>query len=210
MVRVIASALVVVGLVCLILCFVDMKTGIVSMFTSHSSVDKREYPVVMNHENYDDAADMLARLNRANVSVIKHMKKKYRGTVYEVPVARLARRYNPDVLGEHIPLGPRNTSYVTNKGKKIRYCLRPQSDRGSIHDWNILMFVSLHEITHIMNTTFGHDHDFWTSFKFILVNAVEIGIYKPVDYSRTPVWYCNINVVYNPLYDKSLAATPLD
>ena len=201
------------ALVVLCLCLVivlDRNYGWVSMFTSHSKIDRRRYPVVGSMENADHAADMLAKLNRANVSLIKYMKKKYQNTQFNEHVERLARRYNPDVLGEHIPLGKRNTSYVTNKGQKIRFCLRPESDRDTIHDWNILMFVSLHEISHIMNTGQGHEKDFWAIFKFILGNAVEIGIYKPKDYSLSPVEYCNLTVVYNPLYDRSMPNVPIN
>jgi hypothetical protein len=154
--------------------------------------------------NSDEAADMLAKLNRANVAVIKYMKQKYKGTRYESHVDRLAQKYNPDALGEHIPIGKKNTSYVSGKGRKVRFCLRPDTNRDIIHDWNILMFVSLHEISHIMNITVGHDVNFWSTFKFILKNAVEIGIYSPVDYGKYNVRYCNLVVTYSPMYDKSL------
>lgn len=176
------------------------------MFTTRSKIDMRNYPVVQSMHNSPEAADMLAKLNRANLTVIKYMKQKYKGTVHEKHINRLDQRYNPDVLGEHIPIGKKNTSYVTDKGKKIRFCLRPEYDRSTIHDWNILVFVSMHEISHIMNITMGHESDFWSTFKFILSNAVEIGLYEPVDYDQYPIVYCNLEVTYNPLYDDSLAS----
>lgn len=188
----------------IILIVVDYNHGVLSMFVSHSDIDQRKYNVVHSMSNYDKAADMLAKINRANIAVIKYMKQKYVGTHYEKHIDRLAEKYNPDVLGEHIPIGTENTSYVTNKGEKIRFCLRPNTNRYMIHDWNILMFVSLHEISHIMNVSTGHDNDFWNTFKFILKNAAEIGVYKPVDYSVHPTLYCNIQVTYNPLFDESL------
>lgn len=175
------------------------------MFTAKSTVDNRKYIVVNSKENFKDAANLLARINNANQTVIKYMVKKYKNTPHEIRVNRLDNKYNPDTLGEHIPPGKNNTSYVVDKGKQIRFCLRPNTDRGTLHDFNILMFVSLHEISHIMNLTIGHEPDFWQNFKFILKNAVEAGVYKPVNYMKNPVLYCNLTVNYNPLYDEQLA-----
>ena len=33
-----------------------------------------------------------------------------------------------------------------------------------------------------MTKSIGHKKDFWENFKFLLKNAVTMGIYKPVDY----------------------------
>lgn len=175
------------------------------MFTAKATFDKRYYPIVKSKENFKDAANLLARINFANLQVIKYMVKKYKNTSHATRVNRLADKYDPDTLGEHIPPGKDNTSYVVDKGKKVRFCLRPNNDRNSLHQFNLLMFVSLHEISHIMNISIGHKSDFWQTFKFILKNAVELGIYKPVDYGRYPVLYCNLTVNYNPLYDSKLA-----
>jgi len=38
-------------------------------------------------------------------------------------------------------------------------------------------------------------------FKFILENAVEKGIYKPVDYKNKPKGYCGMTITDNPFYD---------
>lgn len=192
-----------VTLICLLLVLIDYKLSTFGMFTVRSNVDNRPYSVVQSMRNHNDASDMLSKLNYMNISVIKYMKKKYQYTPYEIYVDRLAEKYNPDVLGEHIPLTKDNTSYVMNKGERIRFCLRPNTNRSSLHDINILTFVSLHEISHIMNETMGHDNDFWGIFKFLLINAVELGVYTPIDYAKHPVLYCNIQVNYNPLYDDS-------
>ena len=41
----------------------------------------------------------------------------------------------------------------------------------------------------------------WENFKFILGNAVEIGIYKPIDYKKKPKGYCGMTITDNPYYD---------
>ena len=174
------------------------------MFTVRAPHDNRTYPVVESYENTTEAANMLARINEMNQSVIKHMVVKYAGTNYASHANRMAKKYNPDAIGEHLPIGTKNTSYVMGKGKKVRFCLRPDTNRELIHNFPILSFVSLHEISHIMNKTNGHGNDFWSTFKFVLQNAAEIGAYTPVNYSTSPVRYCNLEIDYNPLYDTSV------
>ena len=68
-----------------------------------------------------------------------------------------------------------------------------------------MMFVSLHELAHIMTKSIGHDNDeFWSNFKFILTNATELGIYKNVDYRQEPEEYCGMMITDSPLNDSSI------
>ena len=64
------------------------------------------------------------------------------------------------------------------------------------------MFVNLHELTHIASTKNdpGHKIDFWKNFKIILQEAKEIGVYKPINYKKTPVNYSGMNIFNNPYY----------
>ena len=43
--------------------------------------------------------------------------------------------------------------------------------------------------------------EFWENFKFILKNAVSIGIYEPKDYKKKPQKYCGMTITDNPYYD---------
>ena len=66
---------------------------------------------------------------------------------------------------------------------------------------NTLTFVAIHELSHIMSNTIGHHQDFWQHFKFLLENAKDAGIYKPVDYKKKPESYCGMTITDNPYYD---------
>ena len=68
-------------------------------------------------------------------------------------------------------------------------------------DLNTLTFVAFHELSHIMTTSIGHKQDFWQNFKFLLENAKEANIYKPVDYKKSPKEYCGMTINDNPYYD---------
>jgi len=79
-------------------------------------------------------------------------------------------------------------------------CLR-RKDNGELHDENTIMYVILHELAHMVNTEWGHEKDFWDKFQFLLNEAVSIGIYTPIDYSKKPVKYCGLDIKYSPLYN---------
>jgi len=124
-------------------------------------------------------------------------------------IQQLLDKYHTESIYEISPLNKSGaTSYSENKGQRLVFCLRKKTPNSNgvyeLHDINIMIFVSLHELAHIMNDKWGHRTDFWQLFKFLLENAVEVGIYKPVNYVLSPINYCGLNINYCPLYDRSL------
>ena len=63
------------------------------------------------------------------------------------------------------------------------------------------MFVAIHELAHVASEKIGHSNEFWSNFKFLLVNAKEIGIYDPVDYKKKQVNYCGMQISDSPYFD---------
>lgn len=121
-------------------------------------------------------------------------------------IEQLFRRYNRQAIYEISPRNKSNlTSYTENKGEQLVLCLREKSPGPSgdneLHDKNTMIFVVCHELAHIMNDEWGHEEDFWKLFKVVLENAVECGIYTPVNYRVQPINYCGLVLNYNPLYD---------
>ena len=66
---------------------------------------------------------------------------------------------------------------------------------------NTIIFVAIHEIAHTMTKSIGHKEEFWKNFKFLLQEAVKIGIYKPVDYKKKNKHYCGMDITDNPYFD---------
>lgn len=123
-------------------------------------------------------------------------------------VQQLIHNYDAKDIHEISPLNKDgSTSYTENK-KTLILCLRRKKPDANgdhpLHDINTMMFVVLHELTHMMNDEWGHPYEFWVLFKFVLENAVEAGIYTPVDYKRRPIVYCGMDITYNPLFDLKL------
>lgn len=190
-----------VVLICLLICKI-YKLHTETMIIS--PVDGKSYTVKKKFHNIQTASNILARLNKINIIMIRHLEKKYKKSTWADGVNFLRNNYNNGILEENFPSGKQNTSYVINKGDEVRICLR-DINSGKIHDFNTLVFVNLHELSHMLDKNYGHNASFWTSFKFILCEAVSLGLYNPVDYKKYPVSYCGIKITSNPYFDEKMA-----
>jgi hypothetical protein len=119
------------------------------------------------------------------------------------PAKLLVERYNPHHIMEN-SMTSSDTSYSENKGEKIVICLRDKTNPPGypLVDINTVMFVVLHEMAHLMTASLStgkHTPEFWANFRRLLQDASQIGIYKPVNYSHTPVPYCGMEITDSPL-----------
>ena len=119
-------------------------------------------------------------------------------------VRRILMNYNYEKLFENIPTGKNGTSFTTNKGDKLHLCIRTKDNPGIFEDKNSIIFVAVHELAHMGNIYWGHNNDFWAIFKFLLAEAISIGLYIPIDYGLNPIKYCGLAVDYNPYFDDQL------
>jgi len=128
---------------------------------------------------------------------IKNESKKQSYKIFESDIKRLVKNYNPNVLSENTP-DSKFTSYSENKGQKIVFCLRQKSNNKLV-DLNTMMFVGLHELSHLMTKSIGHDEDFWNNFKILLRMAIRLGIYKCQDFVKESKEYCGTRITDSPL-----------
>ena len=142
-------------------------------------------------------ADLLAKVTRKLKKLVEHMGKKYPS---RDNVKRLVKRFNPKKIMETLPTS-KYTAYSENKGEKLAFCTTTTKEGTKLIDENTLTFVALHEISHIATESIGHKKEFWENFKFILKNAVSLGIYEPKDYKKKPKKYCGMTITDNPYYD---------
>ena len=166
-----------------------------------SAIDGERYSVREDFPNSAEAADKLAQINQMYVRLITHLKTNRMNTRWARNIEFLSQNYNPTVLGEHIPVNMNYTSYTSQKGKKLRFCLRKPDDRMQFYDMNTLKFVALHELAHMATYSMGHQADFWEMFRFLLVEANSLGMINLIDYKNSHQPYCGIVVESNPVYD---------
>ena len=199
------------GIIILMVICRDSVSAFANQRYAKATLDGKWYRIISAFQGGDDAANVLAKINKFLLSVLKYMKVKYvdnpdpKTAKQRAYTQRLLNLYNPDVLRENNPRTIKNTSYVINKGDEIYFCLREKkTGKANFHDLEVLKFVALHEIAHIATKGYGHEDDFWSNFKFIAREAAEAGLYTPVDYQKHPVEYCALTIDYNPLYDNHL------
>jgi|UniRef100_A0A6C0CF17 hypothetical protein len=157
-----------------------------------SSVDNTEYKVQLK-DDAKEAADLIATIKSKLNTLLEHLEKTYGGSDNRVEM--LKSNYKPDRLSEGVDT-PGYTSYSVNKGEQIVLCLR---NRDKLMDINTMTFVVLHEFAHLATESIGHTEEFWTNFKWILEEAVNIGIYTRQDFKNKNVDYCGIKITSSPL-----------
>lgn len=161
-----------------------------------SSVDGNKY-CVRERNKLDKVADMLARVTQNLKKLVEYMAKKY---PERENVIRMKNNFNPKKIMETLPTSE-YTAYTENKGEKMAFCVTRRKNGTKLIDENTLMFVAIHELAHVMTKTHNHKDEFWHNFKFLLVNAKDIGIYTPEDYKKNPKEYCGMEITDNPYYD---------
>lgn len=149
--------------------------------------DNREY-LVRNLDDKQEAANLLASVTKDLQLLVQHMMAKYPDSKDS---QRLFKNFNPVSISEG-SVDSGYTSYSVNKGEKIILCIR-QKDQTFV-DKNTIMYVAIHELGHLMTEEIGHTDTFWKNFKFLLNDAMEIGIYKSDNYNENPKDYCGIKI----------------
>jgi len=162
-----------------------------------STVDGKKY-CVRERKNVTKASNLLARTTEKLEYLVENLGQRYPD---RDNVKRMVENFNPTTIKETLPTSE-YTAYSENKGEKIAFCLnKKKKNNNNLIDSNTLTFVAIHELSHIMTESIGHSEEFWNNFKFLLENAVELKLYTPVDYKKTPENYCGMDITDNPYYD---------
>lgn len=162
-----------------------------------STVDGDKY-CVRERSNIKEASDLLAKTNVKMKKFVDYVDKKYPD---KPNIRRLVKKFNPNKIVETLPTSE-YTAYSENKGKKLAFCLNKEKhNNNNLIDENTLMFVALHELSHIATESIGHNKEFWDNFKFLLAEAQEANLYSMVDYSKENTEYCGMTISDNPYFD---------
>ena len=170
-----------------------------------STVDGQTYSV-RDMPDKQAAADIMAKV-RIKMNKLKiHLEE---GFPDKPQVKQLSRNFeaNPNRLIEATP-DAEHTSYSVNKGESVHFCLRQREgkDESLVHE-DIVTFVAIHEMGHMITKTIGHGPDFWNNFAWLLQEAERIGVYKHRDFRAHPVSYCGMKITDQPTYDASKDGT---
>jgi hypothetical protein len=177
--------------------------------------DGEYYQILQQYDSKQETAKLFSQINAKLLKFLEHLKYKYnvnstnsstvKQTRIQEIVERIVERYNFEQLKETIPTGMNGTSYTIDKGESVYMCMRDK-DTLMLHKEHDIMFVALHELAHIGNVTWGHEADYWETFKFVLHEAKLAGLHEPTDYSKAPITYCGLFIDYNPYFDSGVAS----
>jgi len=163
-----------------------------NLTTVTSTVDEREYTVRKLPDKLD-AANKLAHISE---SLTKLVDRVYTNDKDREGVEQLKDRFNSRNIMENTP-GGKYTAYSVNKGEQLAICLRNVDDDKFMND-NIIYFVSIHEMSHVMTDEIGHTKKFWDNMAYLLEQAHALGFYTPEDYATNPQMYCGQEINSTP------------
>ena len=159
-----------------------------------STIDDRKY-LVRSLPDKQEAADLLAETSEELYKLIKHMEKI---NPKDSRTERLVINFKRDSICEGVDSNE-YTSYSVNKGEQIIFCLRQKDKNNTLVDLNTILFVGIHELAHLCTVSIGHTDEFWENFRWLLQEAIQIGVYTEQDYKSKPQKYCGINITSSPL-----------
>jgi len=165
-----------------------------SMTFLKSPLDQNYY-MVRDLSDKDTAVIMLStiKLNiiKLNDYLVKNKETKYKD--YKAYIEQLNERIKSTTIAESKESSS-STSYSVNKGEELVFCLRSKREWNKFHNFNTIMYVALHEISHIACPEYGHGPLFKKIFAFITQVAIELNIYVHVDFNKSPEEYCGIYI----------------
>lgn len=179
---------------------------------------------LLDMPNQHEAHELLTKAYNKIIKYLRLMKQKYHVSETDEMIERegishhniaetrahkaftkILTKFDPDQFYENYPGIKPGTSFTIDKGVSMYMCLRQVPNKSELVSENTLVFVMLHELAHIGTyDEWDHGIKFWSTFKFMLQEAVESGIYELVDYSVHPSDYCSMRISYQPLLDKSI------
>lgn len=184
-------ALIVIAYICYICYF---KWTYPNMTYVQSNIDSNYY-LVRNVTDKQQAANTLARIRNNIISLSDNLYRNINSEEnkqYSQYIKRLHSKVRDIVIIESTQDSV-YTSYSINKGEQIVFCLRSRKDSQGLHDLNLMMYVVLHEISHVACPIYdNHGPLFREIFGFITTSAINMNIYKKIDFKNNPVNYCGL------------------
>lgn len=186
----------------LLLYFVFISSTIYreSMYVE-SDLDKIPYLIRSAQNKSRDylktSANTLAEINKRVNKLLIHLEKNYiNDGSKNYFIKKLIENYHPNILSE-AAIDNRYTTFTIDK-KEMHICLRTRDENEKLYNIDLLMYVILHELSHLCNYNenenpiIGHGVEFKEIFKFLVIESIKLGIYKYKDYSQNPEPYCGI------------------
>lgn len=164
-----------------------------------STVDGKYY-TVRDISNKQQSADTLAEINKRVETLFEFLNTKEcdNCSSYQdnINLMRNRYKYTEKNLTENTEL--QDTSFTIDK-QEVNMCLATRDSNNDIYDINKLMYIFIHELSHVGCESVGHNDEFKHFFHFLAKQSVKCGILKYVNYSAKNEEYCGIQLTNNIL-----------
>lgn len=160
-----------------------------------STVDNKLYKV--REPNKQLKANLLAVLN-SKLNIITFSLKNDPKYNKQQNVLRLINNWDSGVTMKEVGRLESDAAYVINK-KHMSFCLKDFNSLD-LPDVNLLTYVGIHELSHIMSDEVGHGDEFKLNFKFLLDYSKGLKyngdqLYISLNQIKTPDNYCGVSII---------------
>ena len=172
--------LVICGILCIIIFYKYIYDG-----TDYikSNIDNKYYRV-RSTKGKEEKADLLAIMNtKLNliVNTLSNSEHLSNGNIQ-----RLIQNWNKGVSIKEIGKMESDAAYVINK-QYMSFCL-PENTSKTLDNLNLMTYVGIHELAHIMSNETGHGDEFIQNFEFLLNHAKTLNYYDPIIKKEIPIY----------------------
>jgi len=159
-----------------------------------SMIDNKFY-LVRNVQDKQNACDILAQLMEKILFLSNYLKKNEKNYPEYSEYINLLHTKAKDIILIESTQNSAYTSYSVNKGEQIIFCLRTKNINNELHDINLIMYVVLHEISHVACPIYdNHGPLFKKIFSFLTEEAVKLNLYTKIDFAKNPTNYCGMMI----------------
>lgn len=149
-----------------------------------ATLDGQKY-LVLKKKDAPAAANLLALVRRDLESLVAQYNEE---NPKSDAAARLVKQFDGSLISEGNP----DTAYTSYTVRKARIVLCIRQKGGIFVPKNVIMYVAIHELAHVMTASNGHTPEFWENNELLLTCAEKMGIYWRQDFSQSPQPYCGL------------------
>lgn len=190
------NLLIIIIVLIIAIIFIFRKFANIGMTYVKSDIDG-EYYLVRDEIDKNQAANILAKIRQNVNKLIDYLYiniNDEHNHEYKDYIIRLHEKGRNIIIVES-EKDSIYTSYSVGKGEQIVFCLRSRRGHNGLHDLNLMMYVVLHEISHVACPIYdNHGPLFKKIFSFIAMTAVDIGIYRKINFAHDPMEYCGLTI----------------
>ena len=148
-----------------------------------SNIDGKSYRV-RSSKGKEEKADLLAIMHTKLNLIVNSLKNSTYST--NGNIQRLVQNWEKGVSIKEIGKMETDAAYVINK-QYMSFCL-PEDTAKTIDNLNLMTYVGIHELAHIMSNETGHGDEFIQNFEFLLNYAKTLEYNDPILKKKMPLY----------------------